>query len=251
LNVLHAAQRYDVPRLVLISSDKAVNPSSIMGATKRIAELLVKATARKSGRAYVAVRFGNVLGSRGSVIPVFQWQIQTGGPLRVTHPDMQRYFMTIPEAVQLVLQAGALGEGGEIFTLDMGKPVRILDLATSLIRRSGLMIGRDIDIVFSGIRPGEKLAEELFLNNENYIRKRQRLFVAVSDDTVDVETLDQAVAKLVDLAQKRQLAHLVDHMQAIVPNYRPQGRESERTSVDGQPKTTTELLGLNPRVQGA
>ncbi|UCC52571.1 MAG: polysaccharide biosynthesis protein, partial [Anaerolineaceae bacterium] len=181
LNVVRAAKRHNVPRLVLISTDKAVNPTNIMGATKRIAEFLVKAAAQESGHAYMSVRFGNVLGSRGSVVPVFQSQIQAGGPLRITHPDMRRYFMTIPEAVQLVLQAAALGRGGETFTLDMGEQVRILDLAVNLIEHSGLTIGRDIDIVFSGIRPGEKLEEELFLESETYQKKHPELFVAVDD----------------------------------------------------------------------
>jgi FlaA1/EpsC-like NDP-sugar epimerase len=251
LNILRAAQHHDVSRLVLISSDKAVNPTSIMGATKHIAELLVKAVAQESGRAYMAVRFGNVLGSRGSVVPVFQWQIHAGGPLKITHPDMRRYFMTIPEAVQLVLQAATLGEGGEIFTLDMGKQVRILDLATSLIKHSGLTIGRDIDIVFSGVRPGEKMEEELFLKNETYIRKHEKLFVAVNGDSVDTESLQEAVAQLIDLAQTRQYEHLVEQMQAIIPDYKPQGPRPKQQSVAAQPETTSNPLDPNLNSQRA
>ena len=140
-NVLHAAEHHGVERFVLISSDKAVNPSSIMGATKRMAELLMQAAAQRTGRAYVAVRFGNVLGSRGSVIPVFQRQIAAGGPITITHPDMNRYFMTIPEAVNLLLEAAAVGQSSEILLMDMGQPVRILDLATNLLNQCGLKPG--------------------------------------------------------------------------------------------------------------
>ena len=147
----------ETERLVLISSDKAIHPTSVMGATKRVAEMIVQDAAVQSGKPYVSVRFGNVLGSRGSVIPVFKRQIARGGPVTVTHPDMERYFMTIPEAVHLVLQAAILGEGGETLLLRMGKPVRIVSLAEDLIRLSGLEPGKDVPIVFTGVRPGEKL----------------------------------------------------------------------------------------------
>ncbi len=161
-NVVEAAQNFNIERLVMISTDKAIRPTSVMGATKRIAELLVLDAANRSGRPYSVVRFGNVLGSRGSVIPMFKRQIAAGGPVTITHPEMERYFMTIPEAVHLVLQASALGKGGEVFVLRMGEQVRILDLAEDLIRLSGLEPGKDIEIVFTGIRPGEKLSEELW-----------------------------------------------------------------------------------------
>lgn len=166
-NVVEAAVECDVAHFVLISTDKAVRPTSVMGATKRIAELLVQHAAMKHNRNFVSVRFGNVLGSRGSVIPTFLRQINAGGPVTVTHPEMQRYFMTIPESVQLVLQAGALGRGGEVFLLDMGEPVRVVDIATDLIRLSGLAVGEDIEIKFTGMRPGEKLYEEMFFSGEN------------------------------------------------------------------------------------
>jgi FlaA1/EpsC-like NDP-sugar epimerase len=165
-NVAELAAEFRVDRFVLVSSDKAVNPSSVMGATKRIAELVVQDICRRSSTKFVAVRFGNVLDSRGSVIPIWRKQIDAGGPLTVTHPEASRYFMLIPESVQLIIQAGALGKGGEIFVLDMGKPVRILDLARDMIKLSGLRLGQDIEIKYIGLRPGEKLHEELLTKEE-------------------------------------------------------------------------------------
>jgi FlaA1/EpsC-like NDP-sugar epimerase len=166
-NVVEVAAMSGVGHLVCLSTDKAIRPTSIMGATKRVAEQIVQHVAQEQKKDFVAVRFGNVLGSRGSVLPIFLRQIAEGGPVAVTHPEMRRYFMTIPEAVELVLQAGALGCGGEVFVLDMGEQVKIADLAADLIRLSGKEVGTDIQICYTGIRPGEKLYEEIFLTAEN------------------------------------------------------------------------------------
>ncbi|WP_139491596.1 polysaccharide biosynthesis protein [Brevibacillus dissolubilis] len=182
-NVAECAHEFSCSHFVMISTDKAVNPTSVMGVTKRIAEMIVQSLDKISNTKFVAVRFGNVLGSRGSVIPLFKKQIDAGGPVTVTHPDMIRYFMTIPEAVQLVIQAGALADGGEVFILDMGKPVKISDLARDLIRLSGLEPEKDIKIVYSGIRPGEKLFEEILTKEEGtQATQHNRIFVGKSSD---------------------------------------------------------------------
>jgi FlaA1/EpsC-like NDP-sugar epimerase len=192
-NLVNAATAYGTEHFVLISTDKAVRPTNVMGATKRIAEFVVHNAAVKHGRNFVSVRFGNVLGSQGSVVPIFVRQIKSGGPVMVTHPDMRRFFMTIPEAVQLVLQAGALGVGGELFMLDMGQPVKVLDLARDMIRLSGLQEGVDINIEFSGVRPGEKLYEEMFFSHEvaeatdhpKILRAKSGLEQYCSDEAID------------------------------------------------------------------
>lgn len=223
-NLLEAALASDVERFIMISTDKAVNPTSMMGVTKRAAELLVHRAAETSGKPYAAVRFGNVLGSRGSVVLTFKQQIAAGGPVTVTHPDMVRYFMTIPEAVQLVLQAAVLGRGGEIFVLDMGEPVRIVDLAHDLIELSGLKVGRDIDITFSGVRPGEKLKEELFLAGESYARtEHAKIYRTVNPGCATPCDLDQTLEALHEAAERDDAALILRLLQALVSEYHPEG----------------------------
>ncbi|MBM4124385.1 MAG: polysaccharide biosynthesis protein [Nitrospira sp.] len=189
-SVVEASIDAGVETFVLISTDKAVRPSSVMGCTKRVAEQVVTAAAQQTGRNFVSVRFGNVLGSRGSVIPTFLKQIEAGGPVTVTHHEMRRYFMTIPEAVQLVLQAGAMGKSGELFVLDMGEPVRIVDLAKDLIRLSGLEEGVDVDVAFTGIRPGEKLYEEIFFGHEEVVPTTHPKVLRSPADPVDNSRTD-------------------------------------------------------------
>jgi FlaA1/EpsC-like NDP-sugar epimerase len=193
---------YQVERFVLISTDKAVNPVNILGLTKRIAEMIVRDAAKFTGRPYVSVRFGNVLGSRGSVVPLFSKQIAEGGPVTVTHPEMKRFFMTIPEAVQLVLQAATLGETGEVFVLDMGEPIKIVDLARDMIELSGYQIGRDIEITYTGLRPGEKLYEELFHDDEIPERtQHKKIFVACNQSNQSSYWLQEKITLLIEKAR--------------------------------------------------
>jgi FlaA1/EpsC-like NDP-sugar epimerase len=222
-NLLDAAVVTGVERFVMISTDKAVRPKSMMGASKRVAELLVHQTAWEIGRPYVAVRFGNVLGSRGSVLQTFKQQIAAGGPITITHPEMKRFFMTIPEAVQLVLQAAVLGKGGEVFMLDMGEPVKIVNLAEDLIELSGLEVGHDVEIVFTGVRPGEKLFEELFIPGETYQRtEHQKIFVIESaTGAVLPSQLNQVVARLENAAYGNNVADLTVGLQQLLPDFRP------------------------------
>ena len=211
------AAEVGVKRFVLVSTDKAVNPTSVMGATKRMAELAIQALDRDYPTVYLAVRFGNVLGSTGSVIPIFREQIQSGGPVTVTHPDMERYFMTIPEAAQLVLQAAAMGQGGEIFILDMGEPIRILDLARDMIRLSGLEPGRDIEIVFSGIRPGEKLREELELSDEKLAKTRHPKIYIGNLQPLSEEAVREALLRLQHVAANGDDAAVRSLLAELVP----------------------------------
>ncbi len=218
-NVVESCLNFDVERMVLISTDKAIRPSSVYGATKRIAELLVLDAAHRSGMPFSVVRFGNVLGSRGSVIPKFKRQIASGGPVTITHPDMKRYFMTIPEAVHLVLQASAMGQGGEVFVLNMGEQVRILDLAEDLIRLSGLEPGRDIDIIYTGIRPGEKLSEELWDKWARYEPTSHPDIVLLSgEDLMSGDALQQAVEELIHLAREGETSAIVRILDGCIPN---------------------------------
>jgi FlaA1/EpsC-like NDP-sugar epimerase len=227
-SVIDASLAVDVERFVMISSDKAVNPTNIMGVSKRTAELLVHRAADRSGKPYMAVRFGNVLGSRGSVVLAFKQQIAAGGPITITDPRMERYFMTIPEAVTLVLQAAVLGKGGEVFVLDMGEPVKIVDLASDMIRLSGLLVGHDIDIVYTGMRPGEKLFEELFVDGEQYERtSHAKIFHVANASSFVPQRLDEGVEALTSAASRHDGAAIRRVFQQIVPEYRPV-REASR-----------------------
>lgn len=230
-NILQAAQSVQVERFVMISTDKAVNPTSIMGVSKRTAELLVHQAAAQTGLPYVAVRFGNVLGSRGSVVLTFKKQIAAGGPITVTSPEMTRYFMTIPEAVQLVLQAAVLGSGGEAFVLDMGEPVKIMDLARDIIELSGLEVGRDIDIEIIGCRPGEKLYEELFIKGESYHRtSHEKIYIAGNASSLVPNGLNEAVSGLEASALRNDRLAIIRGFQKLVPEYTPMNGTTTTTT---------------------
>lgn len=219
LNVAECADKYNARKFVLVSTDKAVNPTNIMGATKRIAEMIIQAINKGSATDFVAVRFGNVLGSNGSVIPLFKKQIEQGGPVTVTHPEIIRYFMTVPEAVQLVMQAGAMAKGGEIFVLDMGEPVKIYDLARNLIRLSGFEPDEDIKIEFTGLRPGEKLYEELLLAEEGLAStKNNKIFIAQPVPT-DLAALKKEIDCLKEIVITN-AEDLINHIQELVPTYK-------------------------------
>ena len=217
-----AADKYGVSRFVLISTDKAVNPTNIMGASKRLCEMVIQMMNNRSKTEFVAVRFGNVLGSNGSVIPLFKKQIEEGGPVTVTHPDIIRYFMTIPEAVSLVLQAGARAKGGEIFVLDMGKPVKILDLALNLIRLSGLKPYEDIDIVFTGLRPGEKLYEELLMDEEGLQSTDNELIHIGKPIDFDEELFTHQLEELDELS-RMDSPKIKEKVMEVVPTYHMKG----------------------------
>jgi len=236
-NVAELAEKYGAERAVMISTDKAINPTSVMGASKRVAEMVVRdigsrkaeVEERMRGKGknrtiFVAVRFGNVLESNGSVVPMFKQQIAEGGPVTVTDREVKRYFMTLPEASQLVIQAGALGTGGEVFVLDMGEPVKVLDMARELIRLSGLEVGEDIEIKIVGLRPGEKMFEELLTEEE---RSRvlgdsghEKIFIAKVGE-VDGGKLEKDIKELERLAREMDNEGVVRKLQEMVPNYQP------------------------------
>jgi FlaA1/EpsC-like NDP-sugar epimerase len=235
-NLVDLAVKYEVEKLVMISSDKAVNPTSVMGVTKRIAELVVYNAAVRNHRDFVVVRFGNVLGSRGSIVPILEKQIREGGPVTVTHPEVTRFFMTIPEAVQLVLQAGTLGVYGKTYILDMGQPIKIVDLARDLIRLSGLTEGVDIDIVFTGLQKGEKMHEELFYATEYREQStHEKIFICSNGIGVHKSALDPTGAKsninenlsllmrdinlLINAAHQGKTDHVYTYFGKIVPQY--------------------------------
>ena len=224
LKTVKVADQYGVERFVLISTDKAVNPTNIMGASKRICEMIVQMYNKRSKTEYVAVRFGNVLESNGSVIPLFKKQIAAGGPVTVTHPDIIRYFMTIPEAVSLVLQAGAYAKGGEIFILEMGEPIKILDLACNLIRLSGYVPYEDIPIVFTGLRPGEKLYEELLLEEEG-IQGTENKLIHIGKPIEMNETEFEHQLEILHSASVNEDDNIRTYIKKIVPTYNPTGSE--------------------------
>ena len=225
--------KYGAEKFVMISTDKAVNPSSVMGASKRIAEMYVQslnnyiAAKNSDATKFITTRFGNVLGSNGSVIPVFKKQIEQGGPITVTHPEITRFFMTIPEACQLVLEAGAMGKGGEIFVFDMGKSIKIVDLARKMIRLSGLEVGRDIEIVFTGLRSGEKLYEEVFNINENTLPTYHHKILIAKTREDQYEVVKNNIELLINSAQDNDELKLVGIMKFIVPEFKSNSSKFE------------------------
>ncbi len=240
LNVAQACDKYHVKHMVLISTDKAVNPTNIMGATKRICELIIQYYSHHSKTGFVAVRFGNVLGSSGSVIPLFQEQIAEGGPVTVTHPDIMRYFMTIPEAARLVIQAGGMAKGGEIFVLDMGKPVKIVDLARNLIRLSGYEPDRDIKIKFTGLRPGEKLCEELLLNSEGGCHKTSHELIYIGNPIpFNEETFISDLAEL-RMVTGKDNEKMIEIIRRLVPTYSGHAEKTDLLAQRPEPERKQE-----------
>ena len=227
INVAKAAINHNVEKFILISTDKAVNPTNIMGASKRIAELSIQMLDKDSETDFAAVRFGNVLGSNGSVVPFFQKQINAGGPVTVTHPDMRRYFMTIPEAVQLVLEAGAMAKGGEIFVLDMGDPVKIYDLACDMIRLSGFEPNIDIKIEFTGLRPSEKLFEEISLADEDVERTSNDKIVFMKPISHDYNVLSNNISELHETLGDISPNNMFNMVKKIVPTFNHNEKSSD------------------------
>jgi len=232
--VANAADKCGAANFVMISTDKAVNPTSLMGSSKRIAEMYIQDLNMTSGTDFVTVRFGNVLGSDGSVVPIFKQQIAQGGPVTVTHPGMKRYFMTIPEASQLVLQAATMGKGGEIFVLDMGEPVKIVDLAKELITLSGFRPGEEIEITFTGLRPGEKLFEELSIKGENMQPTRHSKIGIWKNIPMDRDRLLAGISELIDIAKTQDRSQIVSKVKELVPEY--MGENNNNNSIDLLPK---------------
>jgi FlaA1/EpsC-like NDP-sugar epimerase len=248
-NVARAAAEYGVEDFVMISTDKAVRPTSMMGATKRTAEMLIRALQVEGRTKFVAVRFGNVLGSNGSVVPIFKEQIAAGGPVTVTHPEMSRYFMTIPEAAQLVLQAFSIGKGGEVFVLEMGDPVKIADLAQNLILLSGLQPERDIEIQYTGLRPGEKMFEELILRDENLVpTSHAKIRSYVSRRTFDLMQVKAFLRRLETITDEQNVANLVLHLKELIPDYNP-GAELLRTALSAKTNQVVRTQVPDPSMQ--
>lgn len=248
-NLADLAMEFGVHKFVMVSTDKAVNPTNVMGATKRVAEIYTQSLNNTIGSStrFITTRFGNVLGSNGSVIPLFKKQIETGGPVTVTHPDSTRYFMTIPEACQLVLEAGVMGQGGEIFIFDMGESVKILDVAKKMIKLSGLTLGKDIQITFSGLRPGEKLYEELLATSENTMPTHHEKIMIAKVRSYDYDGVAQQLVHLKQLLQLGDEMRIVNKVKEIVPefvsnNSRFEELDKRRFNPDNEPRTN---LGIN------
>jgi FlaA1/EpsC-like NDP-sugar epimerase len=220
--------QFGVEKFVFISTDKAVNPTNVMGASKRIAEIYIQSLGKKSSTKFITTRFGNVLGSNGSVIPRFKKQIEQGGPITITHPDITRYFMTIPEACQLVIEAGCMGKGGEIFVFDMGKSVKIIDLARKMIRLSGLQEGKDIQITFTGLRPGEKLYEELLADSENTLPTHHSQILIGKAREYAYDEVDDTIRKMIALFNTQNNELIVQHMKKIVPEFKSKNSVFEK-----------------------
>jgi FlaA1/EpsC-like NDP-sugar epimerase len=250
--VANLAMQCKVDSFVMISTDKAVNPTNVMGACKRVAELYVQSLAGQSSCRFVTVRFGNVLDSSGSVVPIFRQQIARGGPVTVTDPGIVRYFMTIPEASQLVIQAGIIGNGGEILVLDMGEPVRIADLATDMIRLSGLEVGRDVEIVYIGLRPGEKLFEELHYADAKYLPTRHPKILVLGGARRDPSELHATVDKLLNLGDNNPY-RIVEHLRELVPEYKPGVTSPYADNADNTSHLTEDLdrppVDASPKAQ--
>ncbi len=228
-NLIEVAEQYEVNRFVLVSTDKAVNPTNIMGATKRVAEKLIKSKSFDSKVKFMAVRFGNVIGSSGSVIPTFQKQIQNGGPITITDPKMERYFMSISESAQLILQAGSMGKGGEIFVLDMGKPVNIKDIAYELVRLNGLEPEKDIFVEYIGVRPGEKLFEELRTDEESILSTAHRkIFMMNSENELEWDTVKQAAENILKAAKSYDIKIITDEINKHLPHFDSPGQRIKK-----------------------
>jgi len=219
-NLADLSDQYKVEKFVMVSTDKAVNPTNVMGASKRIAEIYTQSLSKKSNTKFITTRFGNVLGSNGSVIPRFRQQIENGGPITITHPDITRFFMTIPEACQLVLEAGAMGNGGEIFIFDMGESVKIVDLAKKMIKLSGLTLDKDISITYTGLRPGEKLYEELLADHENTIPTHHKQIMIAKVKEYDFESIAASIGQLIELFSKQNNQSIVKKMKELVPEFK-------------------------------
>jgi FlaA1/EpsC-like NDP-sugar epimerase len=227
-NVADLAVNYNIEKFVLVSTDKAVNPTNVMGASKRIAEMYIQSLGKNVKTKFVTTRFGNVLGSNGSVIPRFKKQIENGGPITITHPEITRYFMTIPEACQLVLEAGSIGKGGEIFVFDMGKSVKIIDLARKMIKLSGLQENKDIKIIFTGLRPGEKLYEELLADSENTLPTHHPQILIGKVKEYDFNEVSEKINKLIELFDKQNNEQIVSFMKSILPEFKSNNSKFEK-----------------------